>query len=209
MAGLISSRINVIENREHSSNSTRLQQIKSKLMEQVYLDDNPITALVDYNTDILHLLDCEGAVILYNKKMQTKGNVPERYEIKDLVMWLQNQQIDKTYAVNNLLSVYDNAAAFSKIASGIIVLPIHANNGEYIIGFRPEVVQNVNWGGNPNEAIKFEKNKINYHPRNSFKLWRQTLEGTSLPWQKDHLEVAESFRNFLIEYTLHKVYASL
>lgn len=178
-------------------------------MEQVYLDDDPATALVDYDTDILQLLDCEGAVILYNRKMQTKGIVPERYEIKDIVLWLQSQHVEKVYAVSNLSSVYDNAAAYAKIGSGIVVLPIHVNKGEYIIGFRPEVVQNVNWGGNPNEAINFEKNNITYHPRNSFKLWRQTLEGTSLPWQKDQLEIAESFRNFLIEYTLKKVYSIL
>jgi light-regulated signal transduction histidine kinase (bacteriophytochrome) len=98
---------------------------------------------------------------------------------------------------------------YAEIASGIIVLPIHAEKGEFIIGFRPEVIQDVEWGGNPNEAINFEANNITYHPRNSFKLWKQRVQQTSLPWNKDTLDVAESFRNFLVEYTLKKVYAAM
>lgn len=209
MAGIISSRINVIENKEQANVNASLQQLQSKLMEQVYLEDDPVTALMNHEVDILKLLDCDGAVIKYNRKIQTKGTVPERYEIEDLVMWLQSQQIDKVYSVNSLSSVYENATAYAAVGSGIVVLPIHVEKGEYIIGFRPEVVQNVNWGGNPNEAINFEKNNVTYHPRNSFRLWRQTLEQTSLRWSQDRLDIAESFRNFLIEYTLKKVYSML
>lgn len=209
MAGLISSRISVIDNKCQSKMVWRLQQVQSKLMEQVYLDDDPVTALTNYEADILQLLDCGGAVILYNKKMQTKGLVPDRYEIQDLVMWLQNQQFDKVHAINNLSAVFENAATYSRLGSGIVVLPIHVEKGEYVIGFRPELIQNVGWGGNPNEALQFEKNNITYHPRNSFKLWRQTVESTSLPWSRHELEIAESFRNFLIEYTLKKVYSLL
>jgi light-regulated signal transduction histidine kinase (bacteriophytochrome) len=68
-------------------------------------------------------------------------------------------------------------------------------------------VQQVNWGGNPNEAINFENDNIKYHPRNSFKLWQETVKNTSLSWTSDELTNAESFRNFVIEYTLKKVYA--
>lgn len=207
MAGIISSRIAVIENKEQGSKTTRLQQIQSKLMEQVYLDDNPVSGLLNYDTNILQLLDCEGVVVSYNRETQFQGNVPDRYEVKDIILWLQSQQQDRVYAINNLPAVYENAVTFAEKGSGIIVLPIHAEKGEYIIGFRPEVVQDVDWGGNPNEAINFEKNKVTYHPRNSFKLWRQKVEQTSLPWEKDQLAIAEGFRNFLIEYTLKKVYS--
>jgi chemotaxis family two-component system sensor kinase Cph1 len=209
MGGIISNRVSSLENKEHLNVASKLQEIRSKLVEQVYLDDNPITGIINYDTSILDLLDCCGAAILYQKKMQTIGNVPDRYEIKDLVLWLQANKTDSLYTSSNFPAVYDNAASFAEIGSGIIVLPIHEEKGEYIIGFRPEVVQSVNWGGNPNEAINFEKNSLTYHPRNSFKIWKQTLKQCSLPWSEDQLLIAENFRNFLVEYTLKKVYAML
>jgi len=69
------------------------------------------------------------------------------------------------------------------------------------------VIQQVNWGGNPNEAINFERDKVTYHPRNSFQLWQQTVKHTSLPWSHAQVQVAERFRSFLVEYKLKKVYA--
>ncbi|HEX8460328.1 MAG TPA: GAF domain-containing protein [Segetibacter sp.] len=209
MGGIISNRINSLEHKEQLQLSSKLQQVRLKLMEQIYLDDNPVTGIFNYETNILDLLECNGAVMLYQKKFKTMGKVPDRYEIQDLVLWLQSNNIDALYTSANFPAMYDSAVAYAAIASGIIVLPIHMEKGEYIIGFRGEVVQSVDWGGNPNEAINFEKNNTTYHPRNSFKIWKQTLQCTSLPWLPNHLAIAESFRNFLIEYTLKKVYATM
>jgi two-component system, chemotaxis family, sensor kinase Cph1 len=209
MAGVISSRVSSIQNKEQMQTSSNAHTILGKLMEQVYIDDNPITAITNHDTSILNLLDAEGAAIIYNRKMNTVGNVPDNYQIKDLVLWLQGRNIEKVTTITNLSAEYEDAGAYTDIGSGVIVLPIHAEKGEFIIGFKPEVVQKVNWGGNPNDAINFEPNKVTYHPRNSFKLWQQTVQHTSLPWEKHFLQVAEGFRNFLIEYTLKKVYSMM
>jgi len=209
MGGIISGRIVSIANKEQLKESSHLQAILAKLIRHVYLDDDPVTAITKHDITILDLLNCDGAAIIYNKKMRTIGNVPGNYELKDLVLWLQEKKLDKVSSIPNLSEQYEDAAAYANLGSGIIVLPIHAEKGEFIIGFRPEVVQKVNWGGNPNEAINFEKNNILYHPRNSFKIWQQTVKNTSLPWQNSILIVGESFRNFLIEYTLKKVYSTM
>jgi chemotaxis family two-component system sensor kinase Cph1 len=86
-------------------------------------------------------------------------------------------------------------------------LPVQPGKGHFIIAFRPEAIQKVNWGGNPNQAVTFESDGQKYHPRNSFKLWQQTVKHAAIPWKNEELEVAEQFRNFVIDYTLNKIYS--
>ena len=87
------------------------------------------------------------------------------------------------------------------MASGLIALQIKGGK-HYLLGFRPEVIKDVNWGGNPNEAINFERDGKRYHPRNSFNLWREQVEFTSLPWHPEVLEVAQHVRTAMLEKLL-------
>jgi heme oxygenase (biliverdin-IX-beta and delta-forming) len=58
-----------------------------------------------------------------------------------------------------------------------------------------------------NSAVQFEADGKKYHPRNSFKQWQQTVRQTAMPWTSEEIEVAESFKNFVVEYTLNKIYS--
>ncbi|RYD57841.1 MAG: GAF domain-containing protein [Sphingobacteriales bacterium] len=204
LSGILSAKFSSIQNKEEYDYSSRLQEIHAKLVEQIYRQGNVVEAISNGDSTILDLLNIEGAAISYKKNLETVGKTPDKNSLKDLIIWLQTNNIDKTFHTTELSDVYEDGLKFTDIASGMIVLPIHAEKGEYILGFRPEVVEKVNWGGNPDEAINFEKDGKNYHPRNSFKLWQQTVKNTSLPWQKHELTVAENFRNVLVEYALKK-----
>lgn len=92
------------------------------------------------------------------------------------------------------------------MASGLIALAISMERGEYILGFRQEVVQTVEWGGNPNQAIQFEADGKTYHPRISFSVWQETVKNTSLPWSTPELAVAESLRTSVLERVLKESY---
>jgi light-regulated signal transduction histidine kinase (bacteriophytochrome) len=110
------------------------------------------------------------------------------------------------YTSDHLSGVYEEAKAYEKLGSGILVIPIDGRNGDYIICFRPEVIQQIKWGGDPEQVIKFDKDGKNYHPRNSFKLWLQTVYGQSLAWNNNELEIAESLRNFIFEFRTKQLY---
>lgn len=48
---------------------------------------------------------------------------------------------------------------FKYLASGIMAIPVNPERGEYLIRFRPEVPETVNWGGNPFEAVNPDPDK--------------------------------------------------
>jgi chemotaxis family two-component system sensor kinase Cph1 len=97
-------------------------------------------------------------------------------------------------------------SGFCKVGSGILVLPINSSKGEYLICFRPELIEDIHWGGDPNQAIQFDQDQKNYHPRNSFKLWKQTVFQHALPWHQQEIEIASSLRNFLFEFRTRQLY---
>lgn len=199
LSGAISSKISTIQNREEFDFNARLNDIQSGLVKQVFESRNLSEGVFNDKFSILQLLNAGGAALVNAKQIKTSGEVPSGEQIQDIVYWIQHNQSDTVYHVNNLPEVYENAESFSNVASGMIVLPIDAAKGEYIIGFRPEVVQEVNWGGNPNEAINFEKDNVTYHPRNSFKLWQQVVRNTSAPWRAGEIAAAEGLRNFIVK----------
>ena len=76
----------------------------------------------------------------------------------------------------------------------------------YILWFQPEVIQTVNWGGNPNLSFSVDKSAgiEKLSPRKSFKLWVETVRLTSLPWQSVEIKVALELRKSIINIILHQ-----
>ena len=52
---------------------------------------------------------------------------------------------------------------------------------------------------------QFEPGGKGYHPRASFAAWQETVKKTSLPWTNEEIEVAENFRNSVIDFILNKM----
>ena len=151
-------------------------------------------------------MSADGIAFITNDQIFSIGQTPDEPDMEEMVIWLQSNVTNRTYHNSQLSGVFEPSEKYSKVASGILALPIQPEKGNYILAFRPEVLQKVNWGGNPNEAVQFEADGKKYHPRNSFNEWQQTVKQTSIPWKTEEIEVAENFRNFVVEYTLNKFY---
>lgn len=201
LSSVISNRISSIENKEAFDFTSGLQERKTRLVEHVYAEKDVISGLFDHETKVSDLLNAGGAAAVYNGKIKTVGQVPGEDEVKNLIYWLQSKGDDQIYHTSSLPLEYDPAASFDKEGSGIVSIPIDSEKGNYIVLFRPEVVSTVNWGGNPDEAIRFEPNGKKYHPRNSFNRWQEIVKQTSESWKPEELEIAESMRSFIFEFT--------
>src|SRR5690606_19727 len=206
LSGVISSRISLLLNKEKFEFSNRLQDQRAKLADSVY-SASDISALVkEEDIDILSLLNATGAVLVQNGRMETKGIVPDRDELDHLLFWLEGKCVDQVFYTHNLSGIYDDASSFADVGSGMLAIPIHSGKGEYLICFRPELVEDIHWGGDPNQAIQFDQDKKNYHPRNSFQLWKETVIHHAEPWEQEEIEIAGSLRNFLFEFRTRQLY---
>ncbi len=69
--------------------------------------------------------------------------------------------------------------------------------------FRPEVIQTVSWGGDPNKPVAAESgNRL--RPRHSFALWREEVSARSHPWTPSDLEAADELQRRAIEVDIER-----
>ncbi|RAJ29083.1 GAF domain-containing protein [Pedobacter cryoconitis] len=203
LSEVISTKISLIVNKQDYRNSKQIQEKRVALTDQIYAQDDIATGLLkDDSGDILELFNASGVLISINGRSETKGNIPDRADLYNLIQWFESRNLNTVYSTNSLSAIYEDAAAYSAVASGVLFIPIAQTAGDFLVCFRPEVIKNIDWGGDPNQAINFTDDGKKYHPRTSFELWKQTVEQQALPWTKNELEVAESLRSFLFEFTI-------
>jgi len=201
LSDIVSAKITSIQNNDFHRFDIDLKEKYKNLIEEAFRDGDLQNSLLNGEPDILKLFDAHGAVIIHQGKIYSKGIVPDREKIKEFILWLHSKQLKKTYHTDKLPFEYDAAGDFMDVASGLLVIPIDSEDDEYVMLFRPEVKRVVNWGGDPEQRIQFDKDQKNYHPRSSFKKWQQLVEGTSTAWRPEELVAAENLRSFIFEFS--------
>lgn len=205
LSNIISAKIASLQNQQVFHLQSQMLQLHAHIVEQLYKSKDLSSGIYQQQKSVLELLQANGLALVLNKEIQTIGTTPSIAEVEDLVFWLQTNGINKVQQITSLSGAYENAENYTAEASGLMVLPVQPDKGHYLLAFRPEAVRSVAWGGNPNEAITFEPGGKAYHPRNSFQLWQETVQKNAVPWKKEELEIAENFRNFVVEFTLNKL----
>jgi two-component system, chemotaxis family, sensor kinase Cph1 len=201
ISNIVSAKIASLQSGEKHILDSALRENYKKLVEEAYRKDNLSSTLLESDPDLLQLFNAQGAAISKRGKVMTKGMVPDEENLNEFILWLHTKQLKTVFHSDSLSTHYDNAVVYKEKASGTLVIPVNAAEDEYILLFRTEVVKVIDWGGDPNQRIIFDEDRKNYHPRNSFRKWRQQVEGTSVPWRDEEIMVAENLRSFIYEFS--------
>lgn len=201
ISGIISAQLSAREKEESFLYRSELHKAELKLVEQLWIKQSLQEGLFEKPSYLTDLFNVGGLVLVQGKNYEAVGEVPGKAMVKSLVKWLSRHNKEKIFTTDSLPRIFEEAKEYRHIASGLIALQITAGKN-YLLGFRPEVIRSVSWGGNPNEAIRFEENEKQYHPRNSFKIWKEKLEFSSDAWQPELLETARNIRTAILEKIL-------
>jgi two-component system, chemotaxis family, sensor kinase Cph1 len=183
----------------------KLKSLQSELLESISQADNFIDALIKPEIRLLDLVSASGAAVCLDNEITLVGKTPDIAQVRALVEWANNQVSDNLFSSDSLPQLYPKAITFKDTASGLVLLRISQVRRYYILWFRPEVIQTVNWAGNPNDSIQVEPDgSITLCPRKSFEQWQETVQLTSLPWQTSELESALALKNAIVGIVLSK-----
>lgn len=174
--------------------SKSLEEASSKL---VSLSRDNFHELAD--DALLKLANAQGVAIMVNGTIYTAGQVPSDDKIRELIQWLSYFSPSGTYHTSRLIDEYESAARLTATAAGIIYHSLGKSSENCVIWFRPEVVQTVNWAGDPNKSI--EKNTNGLSPRKSFELWKEIRKNNSFAWRDAELLAASNFAYALQKQT--------
>lgn len=183
----------------------KLKSLQSELLASISQADNFIDALIKPEIRLLDLVSAAGAAVCLDNEITLVGTTPNIHQVQALIEWTDTQVDDNLFASDSLPKIYPEATAFKDTASGLLLLRISQVRRYYILWFRPEVLQTVNWAGNPNDSVKVAVDgSITLCPRKSFAAWQETVRLTSLPWQTCELDSAIALRNAIVGIVLSK-----
>ena len=209
LSNILSSRIASISNHISTQRSEQLEKIFQKIHTAIWKQNDPAGSLCSCKPELKELFGAEGIVIAWQGRIETEGSTPGEEQLSLLLKWLQQEQFTQVKQFSSLPNEYPPAKEFSAIGSGLLVMPIQPYEGNYILAFRAEEIEHIHWGGNPNEVLSFEKETSNYHPRNSFQVWKEIVQYRAVPWDQQEMKIAERLRNSLVELTLRALAKNL
>jgi two-component system, chemotaxis family, sensor kinase Cph1 len=183
---------------------SKLAHVQSVLIDRMSRSDNFIEGLVDREPNLLDLVDAQGAAICFGGTWTTSGQTPAEEELNYLVQWLSKNVEDEVFATDSLPLIYSDAHRFKDVASGLLAIPLSRRS--YVLWFRPEVIQTVNWGGDPNNAYQVESSNgtVRLCPRKSFELWKETVQLHSLAWKTVEVQAALELRKAIVNIVLRQ-----
>jgi chemotaxis family two-component system sensor kinase Cph1 len=201
---VIFSEISAREETEDYGNHMKLTYVQSALIEYMSQEENFIDGLVKHKPNLLDLTNAQGAAVCFGGNYTLIGETPKEEDLNLLVQWLKNNVEGEIFYTDSLPRIYPEAENFKNVASGMLAIPISKRN--YVLWFRPEVIQTVNWGGDPNKAFELNETDGNMRlcPRKSFELWKETVRLTSLSWKTGEIKAALELRKAIVNIVLRQ-----
>jgi light-regulated signal transduction histidine kinase (bacteriophytochrome) len=154
--------------------------------------------------ELLRFARASGVAIVVDARVILHGDTPDEGQIRRLVNWLDVHSQTDLFHTDHLSSLYPAAADFIRSGSGLLAMPISRIHKHYLLWFRPELVQTVEWAGNPHGKDAAAAQSAPLTPRTSFATWRETIHGTSAPWHSGEIELALEFRSALLGIALER-----
>ena len=189
------------QSKSEDKSENLIELIQEKLSLLVPQEKSFISRFYGINsTTLLELVNAEGVALCFGDDLNIAGKTPSQKAVKNLIFWLENYRKKDIFYTDSLSQLYPEAKQIKDRASGVLAISIFLNNHSYhVVWFRPEVLQTVNWGGNPNQSTSVESDRsLLLSPRQSFELWKETVREKSLPWKAFEIEAALKLRDALM-----------
>ena len=159
-----------------------------------------LAALVAQPRALMDLVDAGGVAVVENGEPVTCGGAPPADVIREIARWLEERGDLRPFSSASLGVHFPPALAASDVASGLLTFALPDAR---LMWFRPEVIQTVNWGGDPTKPVDAEAGK-RLRPRHSFALWKEEVRARSRPWTPSDLEAADELQRRATEVDIER-----
>jgi len=164
----------------------QLQQVRAHLVEQMISNEDVAAGLVTGDFTVLDLVDADGATVRLDERITSIGHAPAPHQIEAAIALLGATDTAGALLVTDALSTdRPDLAELLPTVAGLVVVAFGLD-GDYLAWFRREVAQTVDWLGDQSPDNRVTP----LSPRDSFRLWKQSVSGRSLPWSD--LEVVQA-----------------
>ncbi|KYF57604.1 hypothetical protein BE08_05520, partial [Sorangium cellulosum] len=191
------------EKLEDRGRRQQLRALAEEVVAAVSRRDDLMVGLAESAGALMKLADASGVALFHGDAVSPLGLSPAPGELRRLHAWIRRHVGDRpVFHTESLAQVEPSLAGLKDVASGVLCISIPEPDPWYVVWFRPEVIQTVSWGGNPEKPVESSAEGTVLGPRRSFALWKQIVEQTAVAWRPAEIEAVELLRRALIELDL-------
>jgi light-regulated signal transduction histidine kinase (bacteriophytochrome) len=193
LAGALARQIRAREEAESYRERLRLHAAEDALAPRLGACDSAAEMVADNKVELRRMFDAGGFAFVCRSQVQTDGRCPPREAILALARHAAERGGDEVIATRELAATYPPAADMAATAAGLLAMPLADEEGVFL-WFRPEVVEEIAWAGNPHKPVEGVLS-----PRHSFESWRETVRGRARRWSLEEVEAVHRLRRILRE----------
>ena len=152
-----------------------------------------------------------GVAVRVEGEVTFLGTTPSGIQIMALTEWLTTYmaETEGVFSTDRLSEIYAPAKAFTNVASGLLVIAVSRDPSDFILWFRPELVETALWAGDPAKPVTIGPDgDSRLSPRKSFEVWKHTVRNRALPWTVAELDSAFDLRVSLLQVVLRRIEAA-
>lgn len=156
-------------------------------------------ALLHTDPTIMDLIRCDGVAVYYNETIETKGNTPPESFLRDLTVWLEVNRKEDIFFSSCLQHDWPEHTIPAS-AAGVVALRLGKDPNDFIIWFRSEMMEQINWAGDPNNKVLIDPDTLQLSPRRSFAAFKQLVKGKSTKWEESEIAGIRRLRVHILEF---------
>jgi two-component system, chemotaxis family, sensor kinase Cph1 len=202
---MFSLRLDACEHAAALAFRARHEAVHAGLVAAMSRSDGLFEGLAGARSDLLSFMDADGVALVVEGRFAAVGRVPTEEQVRGLAAWLDTNAPDGLFVTDALSSVYPPGVDFATDAAGVVVIGASRTPADRIFWFRPEVVETVRWGGNPEKSVVASPDGDRLMPRASFAEWRESVRLRSRAWSDDDVASARGLRLSLLEVVLRRM----
>jgi light-regulated signal transduction histidine kinase (bacteriophytochrome) len=204
LANMVSLLLSEKEDLEFSGYKLKLKNTQAALVEAMSTSGEFAEVLVKDKPNLLDFLQAEGAAVVSDGNISLIGRTPTEDQVQSVVEWLASHSADEVFAIDSVVAAFPEAYEFKDVASGILAIRFAATKKDYLLWFRPEALQTVQWAGDPHKPVDISDDGQRLLPRTSFALWKESVQLKSEPWLDLEIEAARELRIAILEVILRQ-----
>ncbi|MGA0617720.1 HWE histidine kinase domain-containing protein [Paracoccus sp. KR1-242] len=178
------------------------RQTIDRLLKDASRGADVASALSNRLTDLAGIIEADGLALYFDGEWTPLGYAPTLAQVRPLLRHIDERFRGQIFSNSHLGVTLPDADELTAGFAGALAVPLSQRSENALIFFRREVVQTVNWAGDPTKTYESGPLGDRLTPRKSFAIWKETVRGTSTPWSENDLRFAEALRSSVVEVML-------
>lgn len=194
--------LEALKQKRKLDSASRARRSLDKLLKRASHQTDIADSLRDNLAAFDEIIRCDGSGLWIDGNWHPRGVVPPTAAIPALAGFVASVAESRVWATHALSQRLAAAADYSADVSGLLAIPLSQRPKDYLLFFRKELVQTLNWAGNPEKSYETGPLGDRLTPRKSFAIWKQSVQMQAEPWTESDREIAEAARTALVDTLL-------